>query len=269
MTTSSNGIIFCVTDPLYGEFTGHRWIALANASDAELWCFLFQIARFMGPTWGPSGSCRPQMGPMLAPWILLSGLIYGWTNGWANNRNTGALRRHCAHSDIGLFSISNECHLIKMHIYSNPQHFCPLIKHWPLCYNMNRLIFTITKRYNLANVGGWESNTICFEYWNIHYSKVKEGSQCVNSPTTLMCVQQYIQASKKENFTDWSLVNKIYQWLMDSLLKWLINPTVKSWRNHIRGFYCKLDIKLCQKVWVYTSLYLLYCDSRERFVQGE
>ena len=32
-----------------------------------------QIATFMGPTWGPSGSCRPQMGPMLAPWILLSG----------------------------------------------------------------------------------------------------------------------------------------------------------------------------------------------------
>ena len=32
-----------------------------------------QIARFVGPTWGPPGSCRPQMGPMLAPWTLLSG----------------------------------------------------------------------------------------------------------------------------------------------------------------------------------------------------
>ena len=31
------------------------------------------IARFMGPTWGPSGSDRTQMGPMLAPWTLLSG----------------------------------------------------------------------------------------------------------------------------------------------------------------------------------------------------
>ena len=31
-----------------------------------------QIARFMGPTWGPPGSCRPQMGLMLAPWTLLS-----------------------------------------------------------------------------------------------------------------------------------------------------------------------------------------------------
>ena len=31
-----------------------------------------QITKFMGPTWGPPGSCRPQMGPMLAPWTLLS-----------------------------------------------------------------------------------------------------------------------------------------------------------------------------------------------------
>ena len=35
--------------------------------------YLPQIAKFMGPTWGPLGSCRPQMGPMLAPWTLLSG----------------------------------------------------------------------------------------------------------------------------------------------------------------------------------------------------
>ena len=34
---------------------------------------LTQIAKFMGKTWGPPGSCRPQMGPMLAPWTLLSG----------------------------------------------------------------------------------------------------------------------------------------------------------------------------------------------------
>ena len=33
-----------------------------------------QIARSMRPTWGPPGSCRPQMGPMLAPWTLLSGI---------------------------------------------------------------------------------------------------------------------------------------------------------------------------------------------------
>ena len=29
----------------------------------------------MGPTWGPPGSCRPQVGPMTAPWTLLSGTL--------------------------------------------------------------------------------------------------------------------------------------------------------------------------------------------------
>ena len=33
---------------------------------------LTQIAKFMGPTWGPPGSRRPQIGPMLVPRTLLS-----------------------------------------------------------------------------------------------------------------------------------------------------------------------------------------------------
>ena len=36
MMTSSNGNIFRVTDPLHGEFTGHRWIPLTEAGEAEL-----------------------------------------------------------------------------------------------------------------------------------------------------------------------------------------------------------------------------------------
>ena len=39
--TSSNGSIFRVTGPLWGEFTGLRWIPLTKACDAELWCFLW------------------------------------------------------------------------------------------------------------------------------------------------------------------------------------------------------------------------------------
>ena len=46
------------------------------------------IARFMGPTWGPSGADRTQVGLMLTPWTLLSGIdSYQQTNshdkGWA------------------------------------------------------------------------------------------------------------------------------------------------------------------------------------------
>ena len=39
MMTSSNWNVFRVTGPLWGEFSGHRWIPLTKASDEELWCF--------------------------------------------------------------------------------------------------------------------------------------------------------------------------------------------------------------------------------------
>ena len=38
---SSNGNIFRVIGLLCGEFTGHRWIPLTKADDAELSCFLW------------------------------------------------------------------------------------------------------------------------------------------------------------------------------------------------------------------------------------
>ena len=39
--TSWNGNIFRVTSPFCGAFAGHQWIPRTNASDAELWCFLW------------------------------------------------------------------------------------------------------------------------------------------------------------------------------------------------------------------------------------
>ena len=41
MMGTSNGNIFRVTDPLWGESIDHRWIPLTKASEAELWCFLW------------------------------------------------------------------------------------------------------------------------------------------------------------------------------------------------------------------------------------
>ena len=41
--TSSNGSIFLVTGPLWGEFTGHRWIPFTKDSNAELWYFLWSV----------------------------------------------------------------------------------------------------------------------------------------------------------------------------------------------------------------------------------
>ena len=54
--------------------TGHRWIPLTKASDAELLCFLWS-----------------------APWI----------NGWVNNRKSDDLRRRRAHYDVIVISFKN------------------------------------------------------------------------------------------------------------------------------------------------------------------
>ena len=47
MTASSNGNIFCVTGPLWGKSTGHWWIPITKASDAEPF--------FMPPPLGAGG----------------------------------------------------------------------------------------------------------------------------------------------------------------------------------------------------------------------
>ena len=66
MVTSSNENIFCVTGPLCGEFTDHRWI------------------------------------PHKVQWrgALILSLIYAWINDWVNNREAGDLRRHRAYHDV-------------------------------------------------------------------------------------------------------------------------------------------------------------------------
>ena len=47
MMTSSNGNIFRVTGPLWGEFTGQRWVPLTKANGAELWCFIWSAPKRM------------------------------------------------------------------------------------------------------------------------------------------------------------------------------------------------------------------------------
>ena len=46
-------------------------LMIANQANQSL------IARFMGPAWDPPGDDRTQVGPMLAPWTLLSGMVTG------------------------------------------------------------------------------------------------------------------------------------------------------------------------------------------------
>ena len=52
-------------------------LGLAHETMLRLYVLLSLIARFMGPTWGPPGADGTQVGPMLAPWTLLSGMFVG------------------------------------------------------------------------------------------------------------------------------------------------------------------------------------------------
>ena len=56
------------------------------------------IARFMGPTWGPSGADRTQVGPMLAPWTLLSG-VFWLTHSLPSGHRDDAMITSLSHQD--------------------------------------------------------------------------------------------------------------------------------------------------------------------------
>ena len=47
MMTSSNGNIFSITGPLWGDSAGDRWIPPTKANDAELWSFLWSVPEQM------------------------------------------------------------------------------------------------------------------------------------------------------------------------------------------------------------------------------
>ena len=71
----------CLNDmpiPIKTSYRCLRHIITTNLSDnQDIRCQLISlIARFMGPTWGPSGADRTQVGPVLAPGTLLSGMFF-------------------------------------------------------------------------------------------------------------------------------------------------------------------------------------------------
>ena len=50
-----------------------QWISKCIRNGLQL---TSHIAKFMWQTWGPTESCRPQVGPTLDPWTLLSGICF-------------------------------------------------------------------------------------------------------------------------------------------------------------------------------------------------
>ena len=72
-------------------------IAKTRRSRMFCWCWklsISQTAKFMGLTSGPPGSRLLQMGPILAPWALLSRLLHHWLrNCWHLNKSLTFYRR--------------------------------------------------------------------------------------------------------------------------------------------------------------------------------
>ena len=87
-----------------------RWIPLEEFSNVESVSMPSLIAKFMGPTWGPSGADRTQVGPMLASRVLLSEMTSSRTspstpNKWGSCLTTGntVMQLKCILSDARCF----------------------------------------------------------------------------------------------------------------------------------------------------------------------
>ena len=86
-----SAILFRVVSLSQGQSCGKAWtmciilMGMLYTRYAGAWLYIIttQIASLMGPTWGPPGSCRPQVGPMLAPGTLLSGYISRRNEWWS------------------------------------------------------------------------------------------------------------------------------------------------------------------------------------------
>ena len=103
-------------------------------------------ARFMGPTWGPSGADRTQVGPMLAPWTLLSLFL------WSNN----SLVFICIYASLGLdVLISNVLAQAQLSHCMNAQ------QRWSFLWRQTSFCHSNKARKEIPN-----SNTPTMNYFN-------------------------------------------------------------------------------------------------------
>ena len=118
----------------------------------------------MGPTRGPPGSCRPQMGPKLVPWTLLSGYIE-------------AKPRMCLRLCVLEFLVIPKCRVV------NPDYIqaclCgSLLINGVILDSVDRLVLNIAELHRVLEVIGWRewvaANAskegildFCEHYWKV------------------------------------------------------------------------------------------------------
>ena len=114
----------------------------------------------MGPTWGPPGSCRPQIGPMSAPWTLQSGDIVDTV--WCHNNIIWMHQSHL--TDINLI-LDHSCRTRHAHMFQ-------------LSYHRNLYDFPVGWAYYII----WPHKDACCDQW----MKIREWPvpKPYNVPTT-------------------------------------------------------------------------------------
>ena len=116
----------------------------------------------MGPTWGPSGADRTQVGPMLASWTLLSGWLICWYP-WYYVVSTNLSVLHLAFLSDAQLSSSAEL-IVTTHLKNNVdnQPYLPGFKWYGHCRETQHIL--ANKRH--GGVGIFV-NDMCFKYYTV------------------------------------------------------------------------------------------------------
>ena len=151
---------WCTDTPLFHQtmMPRSRYVILHSMKPLFVSTEIPRIARFMGPTWGPSGADRTQVGHMLAPWTLLSGspwcqigAVAGRGRGGYIKVQTETTLTRCVHNaQINLLVDQYACLYVGTRLISR-NYFC-VSRTWS-CLFINMLSYMVTTSTN--------DNSIC------------------------------------------------------------------------------------------------------------
>ena len=135
-----------------------------------MWCYIIarditisrkdpHIARFMGPSWGQTGPCRHQMGPMLAPWTCYLGtfiVYFEWYHLVNHSVIDITIKQKLERKCLILYGWHWCYFLLYIDLYKAYSTFVLLTQKWQIkCSNSKSL-----------NMGQWDSSEREFIYWS-------------------------------------------------------------------------------------------------------
>ena len=140
-----------------------------------IWPNASLIARFMWPTWGPPGSCRPQVAPMLAPWILLSGLVWQHPISPLSITDIPALKVQKWHPKSKLpnhkYPSTLGAILVPLATCIMMEHFEIVLKKHLLCWHFRYLYHNHSHNKEWSeNLTQWTVSFLCFHHSIIYIS---------------------------------------------------------------------------------------------------